>query len=230
MTEGLIAAISSGFGNNYLATAVMSLIPMIELKGGIVYAYGSGMHIMLALALAYVGSTFVFFPIYWLLKPILNLLKKIKWFEGFALKVEGYFSKKAEDTLKKQQEKKRKRTLSETFIKQLGVFIFVAIPLPLTGVWTGTAIAVFFNLKFKDAILPVILGNMVAGFLIVGLSLLCGVIGINLDIVLWVLFGLAAVLLIFTIVKIATSKPKTAPANDSEQVKDEPTEEIEDKQ
>ncbi len=207
MTDGLTKFISDLIGNDYIATILMSFVPMIELKGGIVFAFGVFKNILLALGLAYIGSTAVFFPIYWLLRPILELMKKIKWFKGLAVKVESYFEKKATETLEKRKEKNRK-ALSETFIKQLGVFIFVAIPLPLTGVWTGTAIAVFFNLKFKEAVLPVVLGNLVAGILISLLTLLCHAIGINLDIVLWALLGLAAVLLIFTIVKISLSKPK----------------------
>ncbi len=209
MTDGLIQSISNLIGNDYLATALMSIIPMIELKGGIVFG-GGLMHIMLAFALAYAGSTLVFFPIYWLLRPILNLLKKIKWFKGFALKVENYFKKKADQTLEKQKDKPRKTKISDTFIKQLGVFIFVAIPLPLTGVWTGTAIAVFLDLKFKDAILPVVLGNIVAGLLIVGLVSLFMLFNAvaYLDYVLYALFGLAVILLVVTIIKISLSKPK----------------------
>ena len=48
----------------------------------------------------------------------------------------------------------------------LGVFVFIAIPLPMTGVWTGTAIAVFLGLKFRQVILPVLGGNLVAGLII----------------------------------------------------------------
>lgn len=212
--------ISNLFGNDYISAAVMSFVPMIELKGGIVFGVSAGMNVFLAFALAYLGSTLVFFPIYWLLRPILELLKKIKWFSGFALKVENYFKKKADDTLKKQRDKSRKRPISDTLIKQLGVFIFVAVPLPLTGVWTGTAIAVFLNLKFKDAVLPVVLGNLVAGVLITLLSILCGIIGINLDYVLYALFVLAAVLLIVTIIKVAFGKPK-----ENEKVAEDITEE-----
>ncbi len=220
MTGGLIQSISTLIGDNYLATALMSLIPMIELKGGIVFG-ANLMHIMLAFSLAYVGSTLVFFPIYWLLMPLLELLKKIKWFKGFAVKVENYFKNKADQTLEKRQQKKGKRALSETFIKQLGVFIFVAIPLPLTGVWTGTAIAVFLNLKFKDAVLPVVLGNLVAGLLIVCLTLLCNLIGVNLDYVLYALFALAVVLLIITIIKVSLSKPKGKSEEENDDVKGE---------
>ncbi len=197
--------ISNLIGNEYLATILMSLFPLIELKGGIVFAQSAGIPPILSFLLAYVGSTIVFIPIYFLLKPILSLLKKIKWFNGFALKVEGYFQKKADETLKEQQEK-RKSVKSGDFLKILGVFIFVAIPLPMTGVWTGTAIAVFLGLKFKDSILPIVLGNFVAGILILILSLVCTAIGISLDLVLYILFALALVLLIVVIIKISRVK------------------------
>ncbi len=208
----MVEFIQNLIGNDMLATAVMSLIPMIELKGGIVFARGAGIDFLLALALAYVGSTIVFIPIYFLLRPILNLLKKVKWFNKFACKVEGYFQKKANQTMEKQTEKQgenKKRTMSQTLLKQLGVFIFVAIPLPLTGVWTGTAIAVFLNLKFKDVILPVMLGNLVAGLIISGLSaLFIAVWTIEaLDYVLYGLFALALILLAITIIKVVKQKP-----------------------
>ena len=138
-------------------------------------------------------------PIFFLLRPILNLLKKVKWFNRFACKVEEYFRKKAEEV------KNRKGKLSESGIKQLGVFIFIAIPLPMTGVWTGTAIAVFLGLKFKEIILPVLGGNLVAGLII---SLLAELFLPYVDIILYVLFALVVVMLIVFIVKIALTKPK----------------------
>ena len=107
-----------------------------------------------------------------------------------------------------QLKKQGKKPHGETFLKQLGVFIFVAVPLPMTGVWTGTAIAVFLGLKFREAILPVVLGNLVAGLIIAALAEFCIAvweIG-SLDYVLWGLFALAAVLLIITVIKISTHK------------------------
>jgi hypothetical protein len=91
------------------------------------------------------------------------------------------------------------------------VFIFVAIPLPMTGVWTGTAVAVFLNLKFKDAILPVVIGNFVAGLLISILAQICITFFeiIVLDYILYALFILAVILLVVFIVKIIVQKPKT---------------------
>ncbi len=214
--------ISNLIGNDHIATMVMSFVPMIELKGAIVYARAlqQPMNLLVAFLLSYLGSTLVFFPIYWLLRPILNLMKRVKWFRGLAEKVEGYFSRKADETLEKQKDKNRKRPISDTLLKQIGVFLFVAIPLPMTGVWTGTAIAVFLNLKFKDAVLPVVIGNAVAGGLIVLLTVVCEAVKINLDYVLYALFALAVVLLIITILKIALGKPKTQSTSQDEDIKD----------
>jgi hypothetical protein len=113
--------ISNLIGNDYIATTVMSFVPLIELKGAIVYARAleQPMSLFIAFLLAYVGSTLVFFPIYWLLRPILNLMKKIKWFSGFAQKVEDYFKIKAENALKKQARKTHKKQISDTLIKHI---------------------------------------------------------------------------------------------------------------
>ena len=192
-------------GNDILSTAVMSFVPLVELKGGIVFARAIGLDFLTALLLAYAGSTLVFFPIYFLLRPILNLLKKIKWFNKFALKVENYFAKKADEALAKQEKTGKKPRIS---LKALAVFIFVAIPLPMTGVWTGTAIAVFLDLKFKEAILPVVLGNLVAGLLVSALAEMClAFFTIEvLDYILYALFALAVILLAVFIIKVAKSK------------------------
>ncbi len=204
----MVEFISNLIGNDIIATIVMSFIPLIELKGGIVFARGVGINTFAALGLGYVGATVAFFPVFFLLIPILKLLKKIKWFNTFALKVEGYFADKAQETMENRQ-KSNKKQLSENFLKIMGVFIFVAIPLPMTGVWTGTAIAVFLGLKFREAILPVLAGNLVAGLIITGLSELFlwafGSVKV-LDYVLYALFALALILLIVVIVKICNKK------------------------
>ncbi len=202
-------------GNEYWATLVMSLVPLVELKGGIVFARLAGLDFLVALALAFIGSTIVFIPIYFLLKPILNLLKKIKFVNKLALKIENYFETKAQDTLQEQSKKDRKKPMSERLLKQLGVFIFVAIPLPMTGVWTGTAIAVFLNLRFKDVILPITLGNLVAGLIISVLAEVCIAFWTidALNYILYALFALAIILLAVVLIKVLRSKPKTNQQN-----------------
>ena len=101
-----------------------------------------------------------------------------------------------------------KHAISETLLKQIGVFIFVAIPLPMTGIWTGTAIAVFLNLRFKEVVLPIVLGNMVAGLIISVLAEVCIALGSieTLDYILYALFVLAVILLAITLYKIMSKK------------------------
>ena len=98
----MVEFIQKLIGNDLWATLVMSFVPLIELKGGIVFARGAGFGLIEAFLLGWLGSTLVFFPIYFLLRPILNLLKRIKWFSTFATKVENYFNDKATETLDNQ--------------------------------------------------------------------------------------------------------------------------------
>lgn len=196
-------------GNDAWSTIIMSIFPLVELKVGIVFARNCGLDFFLSFLYAYIGSTIVFIPIYFLLKPFLNLIKKIKIFSRLALKIETYFNSKADNAVKENTS--NKKGLTNLGLKKLAVFIFVAIPIPMTGIWTGTAIAVFLNLKFKDAILPAVLGNFVAGLIISILAEVCisvWSIGV-LDYILDGLFVLAVILLVVVIIKISKSKPKT---------------------
>ena len=207
----MVQFIQNLIGNDFLATLIMSLVPLVELKGSIVFARGADISFLLAFILSYLGSTIVFFMIYFLLKPILNLLKKIKFLNVIATKIENYFELKAQETLEKQAKNGKNTHLSPEFLKRIGVFFFVAIPLPMTGVWTGTAIAVFLNLKFKDAILPVVLGNFIAGLLISLLAELCLAFWTiqALDYILYALFAIALILLVVFIIKVVTKKTQS---------------------
>lgn len=207
----MVEFIQNLIGNDKIATLIMSLVPLIELKGGIIFARGASLNFFESFGLSYLGSTVAFIPVFFLLVPILNLLKKIKWFNAFADKIELFFKDKADAALKKA-EKSGKKAHTEKFYKILGTFIFVAIPLPMTGVWTGTAVAVFLGLKFNDAVLPVVIGNFIAGAIISVLAEIILAASGNLailDYVLYGLFALAAVMLILVIVKISLKK-KTA--------------------
>lgn len=203
----MVDFIQNLIGNEYLATFIMSFVPLIELKGAIVFGHGAGLQFIAAFLVSFIGSSLVFIPIYFLLKPVLNLLKKIKWFNKFALNIEDYFEQKAQQALEGQKGKSKK-TRSETYLKQLGVFIFVAIPLPMTGVWTGTAIAVFLGLKFKQVILPICLGNLVAGLIISALASICASVWSieMMDYILYALLGIAVILFAIVVIRIITKK------------------------
>ena len=203
MAEKLGEFLVELFGNPYIAVLVIAMIPLIELKGaipvGMTPAFGLGL--LETAAFAYLGSTLVSFLVFFLLKPVFALLKKIKIFNLIVRKCEGLFIHKAEQIAAKTDgsvEREAKR------IMIIALLIFVAVPFPVTGVWTGTAIAVFLGLKFREAVMPLILGNLIAGSII---TLLTYLFSAYVDIIIYSLFALALVMLVVTIIKIAKSKP-----------------------
>ena len=206
----LIREFLSLFTNNgKIITLIISFFPLVELKGAIPIGVSYGESLLTSALLAYAGSSLVCIPLFFLLVPLFNLLKKVPFIKKFIEKVEQVFKNKAESlALKsngKAEEEKRKMLI-------LGLFIFVAVPFPITGVWTGTAIAVFLNMKFKDAFLPLILGNLVAGVLITLLTL---IFHSYVDVIINILFAIAIIMLIVFIVKIIKAKP-TKTENENE--------------
>ena len=204
----MVEFIQNLINNDSIATVVMSFFPLIELKGGIIFARGAGLEFFTAFGLAFLGSTLAFFFMFYLLKPVLALLRKFKWFTKFIIKVEGYFDNRAKNALENGKAEKNEKRGDATYRKQRAVAIFVAIPLPLTGVWAGTAVAVFLNLKLKQAILPVAIGNFIAGTIISVLTIVFTKLfgpG-SLDVFLSVMFILALVLFVGCLIKIAMSK------------------------
>lgn len=205
----MVELIRNLFGNDTIATLVLSFVPLIELKGGIVFARGLGYNFFQAFGLAFLGSSLAIIPVFFLLKPLLNLLKKIKLIAKIAHKAETYVSSAAQNAVE-EQKAKGKKGLSETRIKQIAVGIFVGIPLPLTGIWMGTAIAAFLDMKFKEAVLPCLIGNFIAGTIISLLAEVCLVFWeiVVLDYILYALFGIAILLLGLTIYKVLKQKTK----------------------
>jgi len=204
----MVEFIQNLINNDSIATVVMSFFPLIELKGGIIFARGAGLEFFTAFGLAFLGSTLAFFFMFYLLKPVLALLRKFKWFTKFIIKVEGYFDNRAKNALENGKAEKIEKRGDATYRKKRAVAIFVAIPLPLTGVWAGTAVAVFLNLKLKQAILPVAIGNFIAGTIISVLTIVFTKLfgpG-SLDVFLSVMFILALVLFVGCLIKIAMSK------------------------
>lgn len=220
MTEFIENIFSTLFGNNViLATILIAVVPVIELKGAIPFSMSP--QIWGAAALPYweaflyglIGSSMVVPILALLYIPIINWLKKTKLFKRLAEKLENRVNSKkekleekaeSEDTNNSEQLVVEKNNNTQTnkkynkkfFLKLLGVFAFVAIPLPLTGVWTGTCIGVALGLGFWWTCASVILGNVVAGLLITLVSSLFG------DATLVFFYILIAVILIFVLVKL----------------------------
>ena len=140
------------------------------------------------------GSLAVFILLFFLLKPIINLLKKTKVFNRLAIAVESYFTDKA----KSKTVIKDGATYPSKFTT---VLIFVALPLPLTGVWMGTALAVFLGLDFKKSFIAVIVGNLIAGLII---SVLAQFLLNYVNVILYILFAVAIILGVIFIYKIVS--------------------------
>jgi uncharacterized membrane protein len=203
MAEKLGEFLIEVFKNPYLTVFLIAMIPLIELKGaipvGMTPAFGLGL--LETAGVAYLGSTLISFLVFFLLKPVFALLKKIKIFNLLVRKCEGLFIHKAEKIAAKTNgsvESAAKR------IMIISLLIFVAVPFPVTGVWTGTAIAVFLGLKFRESVIPLALGNLIAGSLI---TLMTFLFKDYVDLIIYCLFALALIMLVVTIIKILKSKP-----------------------
>ena len=189
-------------GNKIIATLFVSMFPLIELKGAIPIGTGLfGMNLWATAGIAYLGSTIVSVAEFFILIPIFNLLKKIKFIRRLIEKIEQIFKDKAAEIAKKTDGSAEREARK---IMMLSLFVFVAVPFPVTGVWTGTAIAVFLGLKFRESVLPIACGNLIAGAIITLMTMLFGK---YVDIIIYILFAIAIVMLIVFIVKVAKSKP-----------------------
>ncbi len=191
------------FGNGRIAVLFVSMFPLIELKGAIPIGTSEafGLSLPETAIIAYIGSTIVCVAEFFLLIPLFNLLKKIKPVRTFVEKIEGVFIKKSADMTAKTGETTEKKARK---MMMLSLFAFVAVPFPVTGVWTGTAIAVFTGLKFRESFLPVAAGNLVAGSII---TLLTFLFRDYVDYIIYGLFAIVLVAFIIFVVKIIKSKP-----------------------
>lgn len=226
---------SSVFGDNViLATILIAMIPIIELKGAIPFSMSvdiwanNALSFMPAFWCGLLGSCLVVPILALIYAPIIKFLKGTKLFRKLAIKIEervnskkGNIEQKVEeaDALENSQvkkvEKDEPKKYSKSFwIKLLGVFAFVAIPLPLTGVWTGTCIAVCLGLNFWWTCLTVLVGNIIAGIMITFVSSLFG------DATIIFVFILLGLILLFAVVGLISKLIKKRKNKKAEQKAD----------
>ncbi len=220
MADAVINFFRDLLNNDILTIFIISMIPIIELRGAIPVAIEMGLSWYEAFGYAFLGSIIVAPILLLILMPILNVMKKIKIFRGLANAVESLFQSKAESVRNKAKNANTKNT--ENIIKMVGVFLFVAIPLPLTGVWTGTAVAVFLGLGFWKSLVSVAAGNISAGLIMTGLSLLFkDNLNMFLTIFMAVVLGVLVLNILYLIIKSKLKKKKEATAdNDNSEEKD----------
>ena len=142
----------------WLATILLSATPIIELRGSIPIAIGIyGMGPVETYILAVIGNMLPVIPLLLFLDPVSTYLRRFKIGDMF-------FSWLFTRTHHKHSERFEK-------YGTLALTIFVAIPLPVTGAWTGCAAAFVFGIKFRHALLAISAGVMIAGVIVTAFTL-----------------------------------------------------------
>ena len=136
----------------YLLTAFLGIIPVSELRGAIPYAYFNGVPMWLSFVLGVFSNALVPFLGFLFFYTFHRIFDRWPFYHRL-------FEKTVERARKKVGDKVRKYGL-------LGLMLFVAIPLPITGAWTGTLGAWVLGLDKKKSILYILLGILFAGMIV----------------------------------------------------------------
>lgn len=151
----------------YLAIFFISMVPLIELRGAIPMATAIGLmpsddvsKIVLAYAICILGNMVPVPVIYLFARKFLEWGQDKKFIGGACT----FFLTKGKRGGEKLQEKAGRGLF-------VALFIFVGIPLPGTGAWTGTLAASLLDMNFKETIIAVICGVLLAGIIMLAISL-----------------------------------------------------------
>ena len=153
MAERLAEALVNFFGSTIpaeLTIFMVSLMPILELRGGMIAAALLGVPFGRAFLICLLGNLLPIPFILWLIRPFFNWLKTTKHL------------KKLADWLESKTEKNKEKVMK---YEVLGLLLFVAIPLPGTGGWTGALVAAMLDMPMKKSLPVICLGVLIAGFI-----------------------------------------------------------------
>lgn len=135
-----------------LVTLLVAMIPVIELRGAIPVGAYFGLPIWEAAVISIIGNMIPAPFIIAFIRVIFDWMQKhFRFMSGLI------------ERLKERANRKSEKVKTGEFI---GLLLFVAIPLPGTGAWTGSLIAAMLNMRMKRAIPPIFLGVVIAGIII----------------------------------------------------------------
>lgn len=146
----------------FVFTMLVSMIPIIELRGGLPFGVALGLPYYLAFPAAVIGNIIPapFIIVY--IRRIFDLMRRrMPRLNGLV------------DRMEKKAHLKGQKV---TKYKYLGLWLFVALPLPGTGAWTGSLAAAFLDTRLKKALPAVVLGVITAGCIMLALTH----VGVNL--------------------------------------------------
>ena len=138
-----------------LTVFFLSMTPIIELRGAIPVAAGLGFPWFEAYILCVIGNMIPIPFIMLFARAILKWLRRFPIFERPILWVE------------RKVEKNKKKVLRYS---AFGLVVFVMLPLPGTGAWTGALVASFLDMRFRMAIPSIFIGVLLAGLIMCGIS------------------------------------------------------------
>lgn len=153
MVENIVAALVDFFQNTIppqLVAFIVSLCPVLELRGGMIAARLLDLSFWEAFIICYIGNMIPIPFILLFIRRIFKWMRKFKYFSKIVDKLEAR-SEKKKDTIVKY--------------KEWGLLLFVAIPLPGTGGWTGALIAALMDLRMKKCLPIIALGVLIAGMI-----------------------------------------------------------------
>lgn len=163
IAEYLVATLGENFSPEVVAF-IVSLLPILELRGGLFAAKLMGVDFFKAFIICFMGNVLPIPFILLFIRKIFAWMKKIPKIEEIITKLEARSLRKA-DSVKKY--------------RIIGLILFVGIPLPGTGAWTGALIADLLDMRIKHSFPAIVFGVLIAGLIISALSYgLLGFLGV----------------------------------------------------
>lgn len=159
----LFSSLTASVYGKYILIFLISLLPILELRGGLIAAILLGLPMWTSALVCIVANILIIPFVLFLMEYVIKLLSHIKIFKKFF----DWWERKA---LKKKE-------ILEKY-GYLGVMLFVAVPLPGSGAWTGCLLAVLLNLDKKKSFVAALAGVLIAAviMLIFSYGILKGVI------------------------------------------------------
>lgn len=133
----------------YLKIFVLSMIPVLELRGALIVAAADALNPILSYAVCVIGNLLPVPFLIMFVRPVFEWMRRrAKWMQKIVEKLEKKAASKS-DVIEKYE--------------MLGLFILVAIPLPGTGAWTGSLVAALLGMRLKKCFPMIALGVLAAG-------------------------------------------------------------------
>ena len=143
----MLDVLEASYAGKIIATMLMSMVPIVELRGGIPFGVALGLSPGTAMIAAIIGNIIPIPFILLFIRQIFKWMKKTKTFRGLITKLENRAMGKS-DQIKRYE--------------FLGLLLFVGIPLPGTGAWTGALIASLLEVDIKKSSIAILCGLFMA--------------------------------------------------------------------